>query len=111
MAQQTADVSLSEHILGLLGRGYKREQVEAELLQKGHEAYFVKQIVQETINLRNSKARAQALVLILAGAALCLVSCIITMGSSLSHGSFSMVLYGLTTLGIVLVFAGLAKIF
>jgi hypothetical protein len=111
MGQETTHTSVSEYIMGLLGRGYKREQVEAELLQKGHEAYFVKQIVQETINLRNSKARAQALIFILCGAALCLISCIITMGSSLSHSSFSMVLYGLTSIGIILVFAGLAKIF
>lgn len=111
MAQEITELPVSNIILDLLGRGYKKEQVEAELLKQGHEAYFVKQIVQETINLRNSKSRAQALTLILIGAALCLASCILTMGSSLSHGSFSVVLYGLTSIGIIIIFIGLSRIF
>lgn len=111
MAQDATGAPLSRQILDQLGRGHKREEVEARLLEQGYEAYFVKQILDETIKLRSSRARTQALVLILAGAGLCLASCIITLGASLSQGSFSMVLYGLTSLGILLVFAGLAKIF
>lgn len=104
--------SLSQQIIQLLKENQKREQIEALLLHDGHEEYFVKEIVRESIKLYSAKQRSQGLMLILAGAAICLFSCIITMvGSSFSDGSFAFVLYGLTTLGIIIVFAGLMKVF
>ncbi len=103
--------SLSKHILDLLSKGLNREQIADELLSKGHDEYFVKEILNETIKIRNAKARSQGLSLVLAGGVLCLLSCIVTMTSTFSHSSFPIVLYGLTTVGIVAVFAGFTRIF
>ena len=55
--------------------------------------------------------RSQAMSLVLAGGILCLLSCIVTMTSSFSNSSFPLVLYGLTTVGIAVIFIGFAKIF
>jgi hypothetical protein len=111
MAQETTQLTLSREIQRQLSRGLKQQQIEAELMAVGHEEYFVKQIISEAVKLRNAQNRMQALIFILAGAAVCLLSCVLTMTASLSEGSFSLVLYGLTTVGILLVFAGLVKIF
>ena len=98
-------------ILGLLAKGQTRQQVEEALLQQGHDAHFVREMLQEAVKLRNSRKRVLGLSLILAGALICLASCVLTITLSLSHGSFSIVLYGLTTVGIILVFAGFTQVF
>ena len=103
--------SLSKQILELLSKGQKREQIVSELLAMGHDERFVKEIVTETIKIRNAKIQSQALTLILIGGVLCLLSCIVTMTSQFSNSNFPLVLYGLTTVGIVIVFLGFSKIF
>ena len=102
---------LSEYVLSLLDEGHGREQIEIELLEKGHEQRFVKDLVKESIRLRQSKRMSQGLVLILAGALICFVSFLLTVTGTFSHDSFGWVLYGLTSVGIVVVFAGFMKIF
>lgn len=111
MVQEAPNVSLSERILDLLKQGQKKEQVEHTLLAEGLEEYFVRQMVAEAVKLKNTKTRALALMLILAGAFLCFLSFLLTITSSFSHSSFEIVLYGFTSIGIILVFAGLVKIF
>ncbi len=103
------NISLTEQILELLNRGKKREQIIAQLLEQGHEEYHLRTLLQEAIKMRQAKARSQALLLILVGAAICLLSCILTITSTSTN--MPMVLFGLTTLGIIIVFAGLVKIF
>ncbi len=103
--------SISEYVISLLNNGQRREEIEAQLMEKGHEETFVKEIVVESIKLRDSKRRSQALALVLSGAVICFLSFLLTITSSFSHGSFGFVLYGLTSLGIVVVFAGLMKVF
>lgn len=51
----------------------------------------------------------QGLFLILAGATLCLISCVYTIMSETSDTG--LILYGLTSIGIIVVFIGLLKIF
>ena len=111
MTTESTNLPVSQYILSLLNKGQKREQIETELLGKGHEEYFVKQVVAETIKMRNAKLRSQGLMFILAGAAVCLISCILTLSGSFTQSSFPLVLYGLTSGGIVLVFAGFVKVF
>ena len=106
-----AQESISEHIFAMLNDGYGREHIETSLLEKGHDEKFVKEIVQEARTLWYSKRRTRGLIYILIGAIICLSSCIITFTSTYSQGSFPYVLYGLTTLGILIVFMGLMMVF
>ena len=103
--------TLGKYVTGLLEEGQGREQITLHLLEKGHDERFVKELVAETQKLHYAKKRAGALGLILGGAFICFLSFLLTITSSFSHGSFPYVLYGLTSLGIVVVFAGLMKIF
>lgn len=106
---QVTNEHLSEQIMELLNRGRKREQIVSELLSSGHEAYYVKKLVEETYKMRLGKLRQQGLVLILIGAIICLLSCILTMTTS--HSTMPFVLYGLTSVGVIIVFAGFTKVF
>lgn len=109
MAAETE--SLSQYVTSLLNDGQGREQIETNLLEKGHEERFVKDLVREAQKLYASKRRSQGLTLILSGAVICFLSFLLTITSSFSAGSFPMVLYGLTSAGIIVVFIGFMKIF
>ncbi|MEZ5018439.1 MAG: hypothetical protein R2800_15370 [Flavipsychrobacter sp.] len=106
--QTTQQISVTQQVVDLLNRGRKREQIVEELLAEGHEAYFIKNLVEETYQMRTAKLRSQGLILILIGAVICLLSCILTITTT---SSLSLVLFGLTTVGILFVFGGLVKIF
>lgn len=111
MAEITVSQSVTQFVLDSLGKGLKRDEIVAHLKEEGHEERFVKEIVSETVKLRNSRLRSQGLTLILIGAIMCLFSCVITVANSSLGGNFSMVLFGLTSVGVVFIFAGFAKIF
>ena len=102
---------LSNYVLSLLDNGQGREAIETELLEKGHDEKFVKEMVREMIKLRNAKRSAQGLTYILGGAVICFSSFLLTITGSFSGGSFPYVLYGLTSVGIVIAFVGFMKIF
>jgi len=55
----TAQRPLSDYVFSLLEDGHGREHIETVLQQKGHEEQFVKELVRETIKLRQSKRIAQ----------------------------------------------------
>ncbi len=107
---QSTNSHLSNKILELLNRGRKREQIVTELLEDGHEAYYVKQLVEETYKMRMTKLRQQGLMLILAGAVACLLSCILTITTS-TEDNMPFVLYGMTSIGIIVAFVGFTKVF
>ncbi len=102
---------LGSYIYNMLEEGKGREQIEAILVEKGHDERFVREMVGETMKLRYASRRSHGLLLILAGAGVCLISCVLTINTSFSHGSFPYVLYGLTTVGILLAFAGFMRVF
>jgi len=104
-------LSLTQYMLGLLNKRQTRDEIVSELLQKGHDEEFIKSLLHETIKQRYAKMRSQGLVCILAGAIICLLSFALTITSSYTHLSFPFVLYGLTSLGILVIFAGLVKLF
>ena len=54
---------------------------------------------------------AQGLTLILIGAVICLMSFALSITASETHLNFPLVLYGLTSVGIIVVFAGFMKVF
>jgi hypothetical protein len=103
--------SLSEYVVSLLDNGQGREEIEGLLREKGHEDRFVKELVKEAINLRNTRRQSQGMTLVLTGAVICFSSFLLTVTSSFTHSSFPMVLYGLTSVGIIVAFAGLTKVF
>ena len=111
MADTAENTPLGAYVLNLLDQGQNREQIETDLLQKGHDERFVKELLQETIRLRNAKMRTFGLALILGGALICLISCVLTISSSVTFNNVPWILYGLTTVGILVVFAGFVKIF
>ncbi len=108
MEERTGHPQLTADIIARLNKGLKKDEVVAELLKDGHEEYFVQQLVTATVKMRNSKLTAEGLKLVLIGAAVCLTSCILALTST---GNFHLVMYGMTTAGIIVVFAGLTKIF
>ena len=107
----TSHGQLSELVFRMLEDGAGKEQIETNLFAQGYEESFVKEFVTEAIKHRNLKRRSHALLLILCGAVICFASFILTITSSFSHDSFPWILYGLTTIGIVVVFAGFMKVF
>jgi hypothetical protein len=102
---------VAQQILQLLQGGKDREDIEQQLLTEGHDPRFVTQILEETIKLRNAKSRATGLALILGGSLVCFASFVLSLTSSYTHLNVPMVLYGLTSAGIVLAFAGFVKVF
>ena len=102
---------LSKYVASLLEDERGREYIETDLIEKGHDESFVKDFVAEAITLHNAKKRSQGLTLILIGAVICFASFLLTITSSFSHDSFPWVLYGLTSAGIIVIFAGFMKVF
>jgi hypothetical protein len=103
--------TLGEYVTTLFENGMTRTEIETHLLDNGHDEQFVKELVSETVKLRDTKRRSQGLILILVGALICFTSFLLTITSTYTQGNFSLVLYGLTSLGIIIVFTGLMKIF
>ena len=102
--------TLSNFVIAELEHGHTREEIEAQLIAKGNEERFVKELVKAAITLRDSKRRTVGLALIMSGAAVCLFSFLFSV-LNFSQGSFSFALYGLTTIGIIVAFAGFTKVF
>lgn len=108
---RTEEGKVNEYIFAQLQDGRGREYIEQQLIEQGHEVRFVKEIVAENVKLHYTRRRTQGLFFILAGAVVCFLSCVLTLMHAFSQASFSMVLYGLTSAGIILVFIGFMKIF
>lgn len=92
-----------------IARGLNKQQIKDELLAIGIEERYIPELLKEIISLMNARRNMQGLTFILSGAGLCLISCVYTiMTDSLDTG---FMLYGLTSIGVVIVFIGLMKIF
>lgn len=105
-----ADVKLSIQDLASqwLQKGLNNKQVETELLLLGIEERNIPEMLREFTKMRNARNTTIGLYFIMAGALICLISCVLT----LAMGSASaLVLYGLTGVGVIIVFIGLARIF
>ncbi len=105
-----AEVKLSVQDLATewLSRGLDNKQVEAELLKIGIEERNIPDMLREFKKMRNARNTTTGLYFILAGAVLCLLSCILTLAFS---SATAVILYGLTSVGVIVVFIGLARIF
>ncbi len=96
---------------GWLDNGLSNEQIIDELHKHGVDERHIPDMLAEIKKLRNARKTSNGLILILIGAVTCLLSCVLTMTSSYSHTAFEIVLYGFTTIGILVVVWGLMKIF
>ncbi len=100
--------SIQQQALLWLEKGFSNEQVKAELLNMGIEERNIPEMLREFKKMRNARNTSIGLYYILAGALLCFISCVWTLTVSATSG---FVLYGLTSMGIIVVFIGLARIF
>ncbi|MCB9046149.1 MAG: hypothetical protein H6550_08405 [Chitinophagales bacterium] len=105
---QQAKVSISQFATTWLEKGLSNQQIKTELLSIGVDERDIADMLKEISKMRQARNTANGLYFILAGAMLCLISCIITLMSAQTN---AMVLYGFTSIGIVVVFVGLYKIF
>jgi hypothetical protein len=98
--------SPGQYVLRMLEDGTSREQIEQQLVDKGHDRRFAQEIVAEVYTLRNARRRSKGLVLVLVGAVVCFLSFILTITGAFSGEAFNYVLFGLTSVGVIVVFVG-----
>ena len=101
----------AQYIMRQLDNGEKREDIERNLVAMGHDGAFVKQLIAETATLRYAQRRSKGLILILSGALICLISFLLTITEAVSGNTYYTVLFGLTSLGVIVVFIGLMYVF
>lgn len=92
-----------------LDNGYSDNQIKTELINIGIDERNLPDIFREVLKMKRSRNTAKGLYFILAGAMLCLLSCIFTLTAD--NTDVGLVLYGVTSIGIIIVFIGLIKIF
>lgn len=102
------NISVSQFATLWLDKGLNNQQIKAELLNLGVDERNHADMLKEISKMRNARNTTKGLYFIFAGAVLCLASCIITLISTQAN---ALVLYGGTSLGILIIFIGLYKIF
>ena len=103
--------TLDSYVSSLFESGMGKEEVITHMMERGHEATSVADIVGEVAKQRYAARRSSGLNLILAGGVICFLSFLLTITSAFSHEAFPYVLYGLTSIGIGIGFVGLTKVF
>ncbi|MCB0700154.1 MAG: hypothetical protein H6551_04135 [Chitinophagales bacterium] len=104
-----AKISIQDNARLWLQKGLSDTQIKSEMLQLGIEERNIPEMLKEVVKMRRSRNTTNGLVFILIGAMMCLISCVYTLASATPDTG--LMLYGLTSLGIVVVFVGLVKIF
>lgn len=97
----------------MLAAGKTQQEIIAALHLDDLAPEVVVEIVASTIISYREKQRMQGTLLILSGALICFVSCVLTMMDVFPPGGIvhGIVLYGLTGLGVCVAFFGLSYIF
>lgn len=95
----------------MLENGEKREEIEKSLIEMGHDRRYVLELVEEIAKMRGASSRSTGLTLILVGAVICFVSFLLTVTSAVSGDAYNFVLFGLTSVGVIVIFAGFTKVF
>ena len=111
MSNSPTNETPSAYATRMLESGVPRLQVENDLVANGHDRTFAAEIVTEVAKMRDAKKRSQGLMLILAGAFICFISFLLTVTSAVSGDAYNFVLFGVTSLGVVVIFAGFTKVF
>jgi len=100
-----------EYAIRMLENGQTKQQVENELVQQGNDRRFAAELVAEVAKMRDARNRSRGLTLILAGAVICFASFLLTITGMVSGDAYTYVLFGLTSLGVVVAFAGFTMVF
>jgi hypothetical protein len=95
----------------LISHGKSDAEIRGMLAARNNDHASIDQLMLEVKKLRASRNTTFGLTLILIGALMLFMSCVLTIMHVYSSDSFSFVMYGLTTAGILIVFVGLMKIF
>ncbi len=111
MQHSLPDETPGQYVFRMLDAGITREQAEQHLVDAGHDRRFAQELVAEVAILRNERRRSTGLLLILFGAIVCFLSFILTITGVFTGDSFHYVLFGLTSVGVTIVFVGFTKVF
>ncbi len=95
----------------MLRKGLSDDKIRASLHDRYQDEFLVEKLMAEVKKLRNSAKTTSGLIFVFIGAVLLLLSCILTLTGSYSSGTFGPFLFGLTSIGLIIVFIGLVKIF
>ena len=110
LAMDGKAINLSKNIMDHLSRGASKAELEQILENSGVDKFYAQSIVQECLKTHTARKRSQGMMLVLLGGLICLASCVFTLlSSNPSFSSFTLI--GLTSLGIIVAFAGLMMIF
>lgn len=91
-----------------LQQGWPADQVAKELQAQGHDEVSIALLLREYKKLCNARRQSKGFLLMAIGAFIGLVSCILTI---LNIFSLGITLYALTSLAIIIVFAGMYFVF
>lgn len=93
-------------LLRALKQNWVAEQLSSQLATEGHDEVSVDLLLREFKKLRQAKRQQKGFVLLLLGALVGLVSCILSIFNPIPE-LFNLILYGLTSAAIVIAFIGL----
>lgn len=104
-----ADVQNSM-LVQALKHNWETDHLTQQLKEQGHDEVSVDLLLREFKKLRNGKRQQIGILLLAAGAFLGLMSCLLTIFNPFPD-LFNLILYGLTSVAIIIAFAGLYYIF
>lgn len=93
-------------LLQALKQNWEVERFSARLIEEGHDEVSVDLLLREFKKLRHEKRRQTGFILMVAGACLGLISCVLSIFNPIPE-LFNLILYGLTSVAICIAFAGL----
>lgn len=97
-------------LLQALKNNWETEKVSEQLFAQGHDEMSVDLLLREFKKLRNAKRQQIGFLLAGVGAFLGLLSCLLTIFNPFPE-LFNVILYGLTSVAIIIAFVGLYYIF
>ena len=97
-------------LLQALKNNWETEKVSEQLFAQGHDEMSVDLLLREFKKLRNAKRQQIGFLLAGVGAFLGLLSCLLTIFNPFPE-LFNVILYGLTSVAIIIAFIGLYYIF
>lgn len=97
-------------LLQALKNNWETEKVSEQLFAQGHDEMSVELLLREFKKLRNAKRQQIGFLLAGFGAFLGLLSCLLTIFNPFPE-LFNLILYGLTSVAIIIAFVGLYYIF
>ncbi len=110
MTKNIVDEALNHHIISLLEKGHSTGEIESTLKSEGHDASAIRTLMLKLSKIQTGRKQVQGVSLIIAGSILCLLCLLITIMAIYPHSGFYMAMYGLASVGALLVLAGVIMI-